>query len=150
MALDDVQDPGNLGTIIRTLDAAGIDSLILSKGCADVYNPKVVRSTMGAIFRVDTKYVDDLKSELLSLKEKGYNVITTSLKTNKYIYDIDFSKKTVIVIGNESNGVSKEIFDISDEMVKIPMLGKTESLNASVAAGVIIYECVRQKRDNLF
>lgn len=143
MALDDVQDPGNIGTIIRTLDSANIKQLIVSKGTVDAYSPKVVRSTMGAIFRVNVIEVENLKDELDKLKQKGFKIVSTSLQTDKSIYDINYDKK-VVVIGNEANGVSKEIQDNSDIKVKIPMLGKTESLNASVAASIMIYEYVRQ------
>lgn len=135
---------GNLGTIIRTLDSANIAQIILSKDTADVYNPKVVRSTMGAIFRVNIVECNDIVKEIKELKKHKYKIVVTSLETDKSIYDIDFSKK-VLVIGNEANGVRKEIIDIADEKAKIPMLGKTESLNASVATGIIIYEYVRQK-----
>lgn len=143
MALDDVQDPGNIGTIIRTLDSANIKQLIVSKGTVDAYSPKVVRSTMGAIFRVNVIEVENLKDELDKLKQKGFKIVSTSLQTDKSIYDINYDKK-VVVIGNEANGVSKEIQDNSDIKVKIPMLGKTESLNASVAASIMIYEYVRR------
>ena len=91
-ALDNLSDPGNLGTIIRTLDSAGINSLILSKGSADLYNPKVVRSTMGAIFRIDAEYTENLQSKLLNLKEQGYKIIVTSLQSDKYIYDLPFKE----------------------------------------------------------
>ena len=123
-ALDNVQDPGNLGTIVRTLDCAGINSLILRDGCADLYNPKVVRSTMGAIFRVYIERHKEFTEKLLDLKEKGYKIVVTSLKTDKYIYDLNFSEKCIVVIGNESKGVSNEIMDIADIKTKIPMLRK--------------------------
>lgn len=144
-ALDNVQDPGNLGTIIRTLDCAGINSLILSDGCADLYNPKVVRSTMGAIFRLNITRHKEFTNKLLTLQEKGYKILVTSLQTDKSIYDLNFKEKYVIIIGNESKGVSDEIIQISDIKTKIPMIGKTESLNAGVAASIIAYEVVRQK-----
>ena len=144
MALDDLQDPGNIGTIIRTLDSANIKQLIVSKGTVDAYSPKVVRSTMGAIFRVKVIEVDNLAETLKKLQKDGYEVVSTSLQTDKSIYDISYNKK-VVVIGNEGNGVSKEIQELSDYKVKIPMLGKTESLNASVAASIMIYEYVREK-----
>ena len=144
MALDDLQDPGNIGTIIRTLDSANIKQLIVSKGTVDAYSPKVVRSTMGAIFRVKVIEVDNLAETLKKLQNVGYEVVSTSLQTDKSIYDISYNKK-VVVIGNEGNGVSKEIQELSDYKVKIPMLGKTESLNASVAASIMIYEYVREK-----
>ena len=117
LALDDIQDPGNLGTILRTADSVGLKQILVSKGTADAYNPKVVRD---------------------------YKVMTTSLKSKKTIFEVNYKKK-IIVIGNEANGVSKEILNIADEKVIIPMLGKTESLNASVATGAILYEYVRQK-----
>lgn len=148
MALDDVQDPGNIGTIIRTLDSANIKQLIVSRGTVDAYSPKVVRSTMGAIFRVQIIEVENLSETLNSLKQKGFDLVSTSLQTDKNIYDINYNKK-VVVIGNEANGVSKEIQDASDYKVKIPMMGKTESLNASVAASIMIYEYVREKIEGI-
>lgn len=143
--LDNIQDPGNLGTIIRTLDSAGIDKLVLSQNTVDEYNPKVVRSTMGAIFRLKIyRTKTELCETLLSLKDEGYSIVVTSLDTDNDYYSLDFSKKIAVVIGNESQGVSKEVLDIADIMVKIPMIGKTESLNASVATSIIAYEKVRQ------
>lgn len=144
IALDDVQDPGNLGTILRTVDSIGLNQIIVSKETADSFNPKVVRSTMGAIFRIKIIEVEDLKQTVKETKKHHFKLMVTSLQTENSIYDIDFHKK-IIVIGNESNGVSKEIQDMADEKAKIPMLGKTESLNASVAAGIVMYEYVRQK-----
>lgn len=143
-ALYNLRDPGNLGTIIRTLDSAGICSLILSKGSADVYNPKVVRSTMGAIFRINAEYTENLQNKLLYFKEQGYKIIVTSLQADDYIYSLPLKEKCVVVIGNESKGVSDEIINIADIKTKIPMLGRTESLNAGVAASIIAYEAVRQ------
>ena len=144
LALDDIQDPGNLGTILRTADSVGLKQILVSKGTADSYNPKVVRSTMGAIFRVNVIECENLKESLKNLQKKDYKVMTTSLKSKKTIFEVNYKKK-IIVIGNEANGVSKEILNLADEKVIIPMLGKTESLNASVATGVILYEYVRQK-----
>lgn len=145
VALDDVQDPGNLGTILRTVDSIGLTQILVSKGTADAYNPKVVRSTMGAIFRVKIIECEDLKQKLKEIKKHKFKVVVSSLQTENTIYDINYHKK-VIVIGNEANGVKEEIQNEADEKVKIPMLGKTESLNASVATGIILYEYVRQKR----
>lgn len=144
IALDDIQDPGNLGTILRTVDSANLKQVIVSKNTVDVYNPKVVRSTMGAIFRINIIEADNLKEELENTKKHGYKIMVTALDAKKSIYDADYNK-TVIVIGNEANGVSKEIKDMADEKVIIPMLGKTESLNASVAGAIMIYEYVRRK-----
>ena len=134
--LDDVQDPGNLGTILRTVDSIGLNQIIVSKGTADAFNPKVVRSTMGAIFRLKIIESENLAQTIREIRKHHYKLVVTSLQTENSIYDIDFNKK-IIVIGNEANGVSKEIQEMADEKVKIPMLGKTESLNASVAAGIM-------------
>ena len=144
VALDDVQDPGNLGTILRTVDSIGLNQIIVSKGTADAFNSKVVRSTMGAIFRVKIIEVENLPQSIKEMRKHHFKLMVTSLQTENSIYDIKFNKK-IIVIGNEANGVSKEIQEMADEKAKIPMLGKTESLNASVAAGVVMYEYVRQK-----
>ena len=144
VVLDDVQDPGNLGTILRTVDSIGLNQIIVSKGTADAFNSKVVRSTMGAIFRIKIIEVEDLAQAIKEMRKHHFKLMVTSLQTENSIYDIDFNKK-IIVVGNEANGVSKEIQDMADEKAKIPMLGRTESLNASVAAGVVMYEYVRQK-----
>ena len=144
VALDDIQDPGNLGTILRTVDSTGLNQILVSKETADSFNPKVVRSTMGAIFRVKVIECDNLTEKLKEARKHKYKVVVSSLQTNNSVYDIDYKKK-LIVIGNEANGVKKEIQEMADEKIKIPMLGKTESLNASVATGIILYEYVRQK-----
>lgn len=144
VALDDLQDPGNLGTILRTVDSIGLKQILVSKGTADCFNPKVVRSTMGAIFRVNVVECEDLQKSLKEIKKHKFKVVVTSLQTDKSLYNIDFNKKA-IVIGNEANGVSEAIQNLADEKIKIPMLGKTESLNASVATGIVLYEYVRQK-----
>ena len=144
VALDGIQDPGNLGTILRTVDSIGLTQILVSKDTADSYNPKVVRSTMGAIFRVKIIECEDLEKTLKEIKRHKFEIVVTSLQTKNSIYDIDYNKK-VIVIGNEANGVQEKIQQLADKKVKIPMLGKTESLNASVATGIILYEYVRQK-----
>lgn len=144
LALDGIQDPGNLGTIIRTADSANIKQILVSKDTVDSYSPKVVRSTMGAIYRVKIIECEDLVKTLKSLQTNGFEIVTTDLHTDKSIYDMNYNKK-IVIIGNEANGVTKEIRELSDYRVKIPMLGKTESLNAAVATGIMIYEYVRQK-----
>ena len=126
VVLDDIQDPGNLGTILRTVDSVGLSQIIVSKKSGDVYNSKVVRSTMGAIFRVNVIESENLKDTIKEIKKHKFNVISTSLDTDKSLYDINLNK-TVIVIGNEANGVSKEIQELSDTKIIIPMLGKTGS-----------------------
>ena len=143
VALDGIQDPGNLGTILRTVDSIGLTQILVSKDTADCYNPKVVRSTMGAIFRVKVIECEDLEKTLKEIKKHKFSIVITSLQTENSIYDVEY-KKDVIVIGNEANGVSEKIQNLADKKVKIPMLGKTESLNASVATGIILYEYVRQ------
>lgn len=144
LVLDGLQDPGNLGTILRTADSVNLKQIIVSNKTADVYNPKVVRSTMGAIFRVNILETNNLIETLKQIKKNKFKVVATSLGATESIYDIEYNKKA-IVIGNEANGVSKEVLDIADNKVIIPMLGKTESLNAAVATGVILYEYVRKK-----
>ena len=116
----------------------------MSKDTADAFNPKVVRSTMGAIFRVKIIECEDLKQTLKEVQKHNFKLVVTSLQTSKSFYDVDYSKK-VIIIGNEASGVEKQIQDIADYKVKIPMLGKTESLNAAVSTGIMLYEYVRQK-----
>ncbi len=142
--LDGVQDPGNLGTILRTIDSVGLSQIIVSKDTVDAYNPKVVRSTMGAIFRVKVIESQDLIRTLRNIKKHRFEILATSLETTEDIYDVDYNKK-VIVIGNEANGISNEILQLADIKAKIPMFGKTESLNAAVATSVIAYEYVRRK-----
>ena len=144
LALDSLQDPGNMGTIIRTADSANINQIIINKTTVDPYSLKVIRSTMGAIYRMNIIEVENLESTLKELQDKSFKVITTDLKAEKSIYDINYNR-TIVVIGNEANGVSQGVLEIADERVIIPMLGKTESLNASIAASIMIYEHVRQK-----
>lgn len=122
----------------------GLSQVVVSKKTGDIFNPKVVRSTMGAIFRINIIQSDDLVATIKEMKKHKFKVIATSLQTNESIYDIDY-KKAAIIIGNEANGISKEVMETADKKVKIPMLGKTESLNAAVATGVMLYEYVRQK-----
>ena len=146
VALDDIQDPGNLGTILRTVDSVGLTQILVSKGTADPYNPKVVRSSMGAIYRVKVIECEDLLETLKEVKRNKFKILVSSLKESNSIYNVKYNKK-VLVIGNEANGVEERIMNIADEKIKIPMLGKTESLNAAVATGIILYEYVRQKGD---
>ena len=142
--LEGIKDAGNLGTILRTADSVNLKQIVVTKETADVYNPKVVRSTMGAIFRINVIESDDILKTIKEIKKNKFKVLATSLGATESIYDVDFKKKA-IVIGNEANGVSKQVLDVADNKVIIPMLGKAESLNASVATGVILYEYVRQK-----
>lgn len=148
LLLDGVQDPGNMGTIIRTADAFNVNGIIITDGCVDPYNPKVVRATMGSIFRVPLYYTSNGTIELNKLKEMNIKIFATSLEGSVPIYDADFNDGFVMVIGNESKGVSQDIFSISDKLIKIPMPGKSESLNAGVAASIIMYEVMKQRMNN--
>lgn len=130
VVLDGIQDPGNLGTILRTIDSINLKQVILSEKTADPYNPKVVRSTMGAIYRVNMIRSKNIIETLKNMKKHKYDIVATSLQTNKSIYDIDYKKK-VIIIGNEANGVSEEVLDLANEKVKIPMLRKNRKSKCS-------------------
>jgi len=141
---DKVQDPGNLGTIIRTSHAAGADGIILTKGTADIYNDKTLRSTMGSIFYIPVFYDDEDFNIIKSLKEKGFSLVVTSLQESRNFFDEDLRGKTMVTVGNEGNGVSQELMDIADKKVKIPMPGGAESLNVAIATSVILFEKVRQ------
>jgi TrmH family RNA methyltransferase len=141
---DRIQDPGNLGTIIRTADAFGPASVILNKGCVDVYNSKVVRASAGAIFRVPFIYIDSEEEIIDSLKSKGYKIISTVVDSEHSFEDIENSEKICVIIGNEGQGVSSELINKSHMSITIKMSGRAESLNASIAAGISIYE-IRKK-----
>lgn len=143
--LDALQDPGNLGTIIRSCDAFKLDGIILGENCVDSYNPKVVRATMGSIFRVPIYYIKNNTHCLMKLKDSNFKLYATSLDGSVPNYDIDYRDKYVIVIGNESQGVDDSILAIADGLIKIPMPGDAESLNAGVAASIIMYEAMRQR-----
>ncbi|MEF9934182.1 TrmH family RNA methyltransferase [Clostridium sp.] len=143
--IDGVQDPGNMGTIIRTCDAAGVSGIVILKGTVDIYNPKVLRSTMGSIFHMPIVHIDSLLSIKSRLDEKNYNILATSLEAKSSLYDYDFSNNTAFILGNEANGVSSESFSLATDLIIIPMEGSAESLNVGVANGVIVYEALRQK-----
>lgn len=141
--VDALQDPGNLGTIIRTADAFNIDGIVIGQGSVDPYNEKVVRSTMGSIFRVPIYVLDDTISTLEELQNNGYKLLATDLKGEYVSSNIFNEDKQIIIIGNESNGVSDEILNLSDRRIKIPMPGNAESLNAGVAASILMYEVMK-------
>ncbi|MBU5677001.1 23S rRNA (guanosine(2251)-2'-O)-methyltransferase RlmB [Alkaliphilus sp. MSJ-5] len=142
--LDRIQDPGNMGTIIRTAESAKVDAVIITKGSVDPYNSKTLRATMGAIFHLPIIQCDnDVWIEYL--KQKNVELIAADLDTDKTYIDIDYNKNIGIVIGNEANGINSNILSSVDERVIIPILGKIESLNASVAAGILIYKAAEEK-----
>ncbi|MBE6720251.1 MAG: RNA methyltransferase [Ruminococcaceae bacterium] len=143
LALDNLQDPGNVGSVIRTAEALGIDSLIIYGGC-DIYNPKVLRASMGSVLRMNIIQTDSLCDTLNALRSEYYCIVVTVPKQSaRSISAVDFIAKTVCVIGNEANGVSKEVIDLADFTVTIPMKGRAESLNASVAASITMWEMMR-------
>ena len=146
LLLEDLRDPGNLGTIIRTAEAAGVSGIILSKESVDIYNPKVIRSTMGAIYRVPFIYVEDFTELLVRLKEQKVRLLAAHLQGTKNFDKADYSGKVGILIGNEANGLSDEVADLAEEKVLIPMAGNVESLNAGVAAALLMYEAFRKQR----
>jgi len=138
--LEDIADPGNLGTIFRTAEAAGMTGIIMSRGTADVFNPKTVRSTMGSIFRLPFTYVEDTKKTLSELKRLGVKIYAAHLKGTRSYKEIDYGDKSAVMIGNEARGLNEETAKLSDVYIKIPMEGKAESLNAAVAGALIMYE----------
>ena len=140
LILEDTSDPGNLGTIMRTAEAAGVTGVIMTKGTVDIFNPKVVRSTMGSIFRLPFAYVEDLKEVIKELKKSGISFYAAHLKGEKSYKAIQYSDRSAILIGNEAKGLSDEVADLADTYVLIPMQGKVESLNAAVAAALMMYE----------
>jgi TrmH family RNA methyltransferase len=142
--LEALQDPGNMGTIIRTADAAGFTGIVVSQGCVDIYNPKVLRSTMGSVFHIPLFFTNNLGETIQTLKSKGIKIYGTHLKGASNYFELDMRSDIAIVIGNESKGISDETAALADALVKIPMIGKAESLNASIAAGLLMYESVRQ------
>lgn len=147
IVLDNLQDPGNLGTIFRTAEAAGVTGIIMSKDCVDIYNPKTIRSTMGAVYRMPFLYVDDLQSVIKELKMKKIHIYAAHLDGRNTYDKENYCEGTAFLIGNEGNGLRKEIADCADIWVRIPMEGKVESLNAAVAASVLMFEVSRQRRE---
>ncbi len=148
MALENIQDPGNLGTILRTAEGAGVTGILLSRETVDVYNPKVVRSTMGSIFRIPFLYVENMVEIIRDLQDQGYVGYSAHLQ-GKNFYDFDYTKPTIFCIGNEGNGLSKELSEATNSKILIPMAGKVESLNAATASTVLMYEAMRQRKQFL-
>lgn len=147
LILEDIQDPGNLGTILRAGEGAGIDGVILSGQCVDLFNPKTVRATMGSIYRVPFYYAADIKETILQMKKAGITVYAAHLK-GKSAYDaFDYRKSVAFLIGNESNGLREETARMADDFLRIPMLGQVESLNAAIASSLLMYEAARQRRN---
>lgn len=147
LLLDDLRDPGNLGTILRTSEGAGISGVILSSGSVDLFNPKTVRSTMGSIFRVPFVYVDDMTQTIQKMKHSGIAVLGCCLDGSVPYDLVDYRGQTGIVIGNEANGISLPVQEALSNRIHIPMKGQLESLNAAVSAAIVMYEAARQRRE---
>ena len=145
VALDGVQDPGNLGTIWRTADAAGFQALLLGAGGADPLSPKVQRAAMGSGFRVPFCHAPELAESLIALRQRGYRVFASDLSGADFYARPDAGEKFVLVIGNEARGISDAVREAADCRVKLPMRGGAESLNAAVAAGIMMYELMRDR-----
>ncbi|NLL67320.1 MAG: RNA methyltransferase [Clostridiaceae bacterium] len=148
IVLENLQDPGNLGTIIRSADACGFDAVLLSKESADPYNPKVIRSTMGSIFHIPVIIVEDIYQVLDDLKARKVFLAAAHTRDALPCWNADMSGNVAIIIGNEGNGLSDMIIEKADRTIMIPMTGRAESLNASAAASMLIYECMRQRVKN--
>lgn len=140
LLLEDIQDPGNLGTMIRTAEGAGADGIFMTAGCVDIYNPKTIRSTMGSLYRVPFWYVDSMEETISCLKANHIKVYAAHLRGEKYYDETDYHEGCAFLIGNEGNGLQKKTADMADCYLKIPMEGKLESLNASIAAAILMYQ----------
>ena len=146
MVLEDLQDPGNAGTIFRTGEGAGVSGVFLTKTCVDITNPKVIRSTMGSVYRMPFLYVEDVVSLKAELEQKGIRTFAAHLKGKNSYDQEDYQGGTAFLIGNEGNGLTEEAAEAADCLIRIPMCGKVESLNAAMAAGILMYEAARQRR----
>lgn len=144
LVLEDIQDPGNLGTMIRTAEAAGMDGIVMNRGTVDIFSPKVTRSTMGGIFRVPFIYVDNLPETLDRLKNDGVSVYAAYLRDGEDFNKVRYAKRAAVMIGNEGNGLSDEAVAHAAQNVFIPMQGEVESLNAGVAAALLMYRLQNQ------
>ncbi|WP_248928159.1 TrmH family RNA methyltransferase [Paenibacillus hamazuiensis] len=145
VVVDGVQDPGNLGTIIRSADAVGADAVLLGKGTADLYNPKTVRSTMGSLFHLPV-IEGDLQEWLPLARDKGAQIVVSSTRKSRSLYEADFRQPTWLVVGNEGQGISPQVEAWATDRVVIPMPGKAESLNVAMATTVILFEAMRQRQ----
>ncbi|GAB6099166.1 RNA methyltransferase [Halanaerocella petrolearia] len=142
---DQVQDPGNLGTIIRTADGVGADGVITTKGTVSLYNQKTIRATMGSLFRLPVYRENKLEELKKKLIENQIELVVADLQGDTYHYDIDYSQSVAVVAGNEGHGPRQDLIDEADELIKIPLVGGAESLNVAMATGVILYEALRQR-----
>ncbi|MCD7724697.1 MAG: RNA methyltransferase [Clostridiales bacterium] len=146
IVLEDIQDPGNLGTIIRTGEGAGVNGVIMSGRTADIYNPKTIRSTMGSVYRVPFLYTQDIRQTIQELQNQGVAVYAAHLGGSGYYDEYDYRNPTAFLLGNEGNGLREATAECADACVKIPMEGRVESLNVAAASAVLMYEAYRQRR----
>lgn len=146
MVLENLQDPGNLGTIFRTAEGAGVTGILLSKESVDLYNPKVIRSTMGSVYRMPFFYTEDLHGVLGQWKKQGIGLYAAHLKGTHTYDQEDYRKPSAFLIGNESQGLTEETANLADHYIRIPMSGQVESLNAAVASAILMYEARRQRQ----
>ncbi len=146
MVLDNLQDPGNLGTILRTGEGAGVTGVVMSSDCVDLYNPKTVRSTMGSVYRVPCRREDDMERFLHKMKEAGIRIYAAHLKGTADYDEEDYTGGSAFLIGNEGNGLKEETARMADTYIRIPMEGEVESLNAAIAATILMFEAGRQRR----
>ena len=146
LMLERLQDPGNLGTILRTGEGAGVTGVLMSEDTVDIYNPKVIRSTMGSIYRVPFAYVPDLRQTARELKERGVCLYAAHLAGENSYDQENYRGATAFMIGNEGAGLSDELTGLADRLIRIPMEGQVESLNAAVSAAILMYEAGRQRR----
>ena len=146
LVLEDIQDPGNLGTIFRTAEAAGATGIVMSRGTVDIFHPKVVRATMSAVFRMPFYISNDLCAEISAFRERGIRSYAAHLGGKRAYDELPLSKGCAFLIGNEGNGLSEELTAQADEKIIIPMAGGAESLNAAMAAGILLFEAARQRR----
>jgi len=143
IALEGLQDPGNMGTIVRTAEAAGIDFILAGPNTVDIYSSKVVRATMGSLFRVPYVLTDDLYRDIEIIKNQGVHVYAAHLKGHDSYRDVEYGNRSMILIGNEGAGLTDRAAELADTLVKIPMKGQVESLNAAVAAAILMLELGR-------
>lgn len=145
VVLEDLQDPGNLGTILRTGEGAGVTAVLMTKNTVDIFNPKTIRATMGSVYRVPFLYVEDIEDTIKSLHNSNIKTYAAHLKGEVYYDTFSFKEGTAFLIGNEGNGLKKSTADMANSYLKIPMEGQLESLNAAIATSLLMYEAHRQR-----
>ena len=148
LVLDRIQDPGNMGTLIRTAAAAGVEGIVALKGCVDIYNLKVLRATMGAVFSIPIITRLGKNEFLQEVNEGDYFLVCTAIDGEQYYYEVEYGQPVVFVIGNEARGIDSDLLKVANSRVKIPLSGEIDSLNAAVSGGIVLYDYLRQKREH--